>query len=75
MLDAVLTFVSTLLVTLFASIMLFAGVETYAGGPIEPTLLRRALLLLIPVVSVTVAFLRARRGLRIARARAKAPNV
>src|SRR5262245_37251292 len=64
MLDAILTFVGTFLLTLFASIMLFAGVETYSGGPIEPAMLRKALVLLIPLVSLAVAFLRTRRGRR-----------
>src|SRR5437773_1295896 len=62
MLDAVLTFVATFFVVLFASIMLFAGVETYNAGPIEPAVLRRALILLIPVVSVAAGYIRARRG-------------
>ncbi|PBC11632.1 DUF1963 domain-containing protein [Mesorhizobium sp. WSM3859] len=69
MLDTILTFVATLLVAVFAMIMLLAGVETWNGAMIEPLLLRRTLLLLIPIAGIGLAFLRARRSLRKARAK------
>ena len=61
MLDAILAFVATFLVAVFAMIMLLAGVETWNGAMIEPLLLRRTLLLLIPIGGIGLAFLRARR--------------
>ncbi|WP_031248610.1 hypothetical protein, partial [Mesorhizobium sp. LNHC229A00] len=74
MLDAILTFVATLLVAVFAMIMLVAGVETWNGAMIEPLLLRRTLLLLIPIGGIGLAFLRARRSLRKARAKREAAD-